>query len=142
MKFSYYQDPGHGWVKVQRKLLADLGILNQITGCSYQHGKFVYLEEDCDAGLFFKAFEKQNGSKPETVSKHTNKRSRIRGYQRFSVNHPPVLAGEVATGLKVTVHGKPFVVIGAYGRDWAIQCEESGINYSAKLNALTHRGEK
>jgi hypothetical protein len=47
----YHQDPGHGWIEVPARLLADLGIADKITRYSYQSrdGRTAYLEEDCDA---------------------------------------------------------------------------------------------
>jgi hypothetical protein len=48
--FTYYTDPGHGWVEVPLSLIHELGLTNKITPCSYQRGDTVYLEEDCDAG--------------------------------------------------------------------------------------------
>jgi hypothetical protein len=59
--FTFYADPGHGWLKVPRPLLKDLGIAGQISRFSYQNSGAVYLEEDCDAGLFKDAWEARNG---------------------------------------------------------------------------------
>ena len=55
MKFDVLTDPGHGWIKVPKKLLAELGIANKITPYSYMRGDFAYLEEDADASTFFEA---------------------------------------------------------------------------------------
>lgn len=57
MKLDYIMDPGHGWVKVKRSLLAKLEILPKITPFSYQRGEYVYLEEDLDAPCFRNAAE-------------------------------------------------------------------------------------
>jgi len=51
-KYRFISDPGHGWLEVPWKELADLGILPKVSQYSYQRGDMVYLEEDCDAGLF------------------------------------------------------------------------------------------
>ena len=56
--FTYYTDPGHGWVEVPRALLHELGIADKITGYSYQRGEDVFLEEDCDLSTFYRAMEK------------------------------------------------------------------------------------
>ena len=56
-KLHFYSDSRHGWLAVKRKLLHDLGIANQITVFSYQRGDTVYLEEDCDATLFYKTLK-------------------------------------------------------------------------------------
>ena len=54
LSFNYYQDPGHGWVEVDKQMLVDLGINELISDCSYVNDNKVYLEEDCDADLFLK----------------------------------------------------------------------------------------
>lgn len=50
-----YADGGHSWLKVKRSELERLGIEHLISTCSYQRKDYVYLEEDCDAGLYLKA---------------------------------------------------------------------------------------
>lgn len=55
--YVYHHDAGHGWLAVKRAELIDLGIIEQITGHSYQRGATVYLEEDDDAPLFAQAKE-------------------------------------------------------------------------------------
>jgi len=54
-KYRFISDPGHAWLEVPRAELVELGILNKVSQYSYQHGDMVYLEEDCDAGLFIDA---------------------------------------------------------------------------------------
>jgi hypothetical protein len=39
MKFDYIMDPGHGWLKVPKALLAQLGIADKISPYSYQRGE-------------------------------------------------------------------------------------------------------
>jgi hypothetical protein len=82
MTFNYYTDPGHGWVKVSRKLLIKLGIENKISGYSYQRGESVYLEEDSDMSLLMNAFQ-LHGKELELNRYHTNRSSKIRSYQSF-----------------------------------------------------------
>ena len=52
-KYQYFQDPGHGWIAVPLTELKALGISEQISSYSYIMGATVYLEEDCDAALWF-----------------------------------------------------------------------------------------
>lgn len=78
----YYTDPGHGWFAVKRAELAVLGILGQVSHYSYQRGRTVYLEEDCDATLYFTA-HKAAGTVPPYIEKHTDKRHPIRSYSTF-----------------------------------------------------------
>jgi hypothetical protein len=82
LKFKYYQDPGHGWVAVKRELVEKLGLKFTISHYSYQKGKTVYLEEDCDAHLLVDAL-KQRGMRVELIDKHTNLRSPIRSYEPY-----------------------------------------------------------
>ena len=79
MKFDFYSDPGHGWVKVSKELLAKLGISHKISQYSYQRGNFAYLEEDCDANLFVQAME-AHGLPFSFRDHNTNQMSRIRNY--------------------------------------------------------------
>ena len=53
--FTFYSDPGHGWLAVPRALLHDLGIADEITPYSYQRLDTVFLEEDCDLSTFTRA---------------------------------------------------------------------------------------
>ena len=82
MKFIKYDDPGHGWLKVSRKFLMQIGIADKISSCSYMRGDFVYLEEDCDLTLFVKKMEELGKSVDMPVS-NTNKYSKIRGYDSY-----------------------------------------------------------
>lgn len=76
--YTIYEDSGHAWAKVPRKLLAQLGLLPQISHYSYQRGDFVYLEEDCDLTLFCNA---KPDAKFKTVRSDS---SRVRSYDSFS----------------------------------------------------------
>jgi len=76
---KFYSDPGHGWIAVKYDLLQQLNIAHKITSFSYQKGKTVYLEEDCDAYLFVQEMKK-NGVEVIPDCKYTNNRSPIRSY--------------------------------------------------------------
>lgn len=52
---TFYNDPSHGWLKVEFNDLKVLGILGAITGFSYRRGSEVYLEEDLDAQTYINA---------------------------------------------------------------------------------------
>ena len=82
MRILYYTDAGHGWFKVDRALLDKLGIAGDISPYSYQRKGSVYLEEDCDAGRLFKALDGE-GIPWTYKQSHTDKTSKIRGYQHF-----------------------------------------------------------
>lgn len=83
MKIKYYTDPGHGWGAVKRQILEDLGIAKQISSFSYQKGKTVYLEEDCDLPRLLTALSAR-GIWVEHVNRPTNRRSAIRSYAAYS----------------------------------------------------------
>lgn len=83
MKLFYYQDPGHGWIKVSQSLLNKLAINDKISSYSYMRKDYAYLEEDCDVGILFDALEKK-GIKYEVISKVSrNRSSKIRSYNRY-----------------------------------------------------------
>lgn len=80
--FDYYQDPSHGWVKIKKATLTELGIADKITSYSYQNGDDAYLEEDCDLATLLTALSAIN-VKPVFREHHTNHDSRIRTYQHY-----------------------------------------------------------
>ncbi|MFA6619459.1 MAG: hypothetical protein WCT23_10395 [Candidatus Neomarinimicrobiota bacterium] len=55
MSKTIYSDSGHAWLQVPRVELAQLGILEQISGYSYELDGMVYLEEDCDMPIYIEA---------------------------------------------------------------------------------------
>lgn len=82
MKFDFYSDPGHAWLKVPKQLLAKLGISSKITPYSYERGNFAYLEEDSDAYLFIKTM-KEHGFTVAFKEHFTNRSSKIRNYSSY-----------------------------------------------------------
>jgi len=83
--YKFYSDAGHGWVAVKRQELADLGILNQISSYSYQKGKTVYLEEDCDASLFVNKLKELDITYVFTDKICSKDYSPIRSYENFKL---------------------------------------------------------
>lgn len=53
--YLFISDPGHGWLKVPKGELKQLGISEKITPYSYMEELHAYLEEDYDLSLFFEA---------------------------------------------------------------------------------------
>jgi hypothetical protein len=96
--FTFYTDPGHGWLKVPFKTLVTLGIENDISSYSYMFGQFAYLEEDCDFSKFRDAMG-HAGNNFRIVDKQTNNESKIRSYRCYSVTQfqtmPKGIVGEV-----------------------------------------------
>jgi len=66
--------------------LMQLGIITQISSYSYMRGATAYLEEDCDASLFFNAYKDKYGTDPKHTYRHTNNRSPIRNYDSYNRN--------------------------------------------------------
>ena len=58
--FTFYEDPGHGWLEVPIELIRMYNLKDQITSYSYMDKDNVYLEEDCDAGVLLRHL-KANG---------------------------------------------------------------------------------
>lgn len=65
-KFTVIEDPGHAWLVVPMTLIRQLGIFDRITSYSFIGSEWTekgglkevgYLEEDCDAGVFIRAWE-------------------------------------------------------------------------------------
>ena len=84
--YKFYADPSHGWLAVKIEELMQLGIVTQISSYSYMRGATAYLEEDCDASLFFNAYKDKYGTDPKHTYKHTDNRSPIRNYDSYNRN--------------------------------------------------------
>lgn len=84
-KFNFYEDPGHGWLKVPLTLLKELQIEKDISYFSYYRKGHVYLEEDSDLLKFVNAMKKKNWTFSESNIKsfHTNRSSKIRSYDAY-----------------------------------------------------------
>jgi hypothetical protein len=64
--YTFFEDPGHGWMEVPVEDLQELGVdLDTISDCSYHNNDVVYLEEDCDAGIFMEAYKTKYGELPK-----------------------------------------------------------------------------
>lgn len=92
MKFDFYADTGHGWLKVKTKDLIKLNIAQRITSCSYLSatGEYAFLEEDCDFATFVVAWQTYTGEKWRFTDDHVryhhgNKSSKIRNYQPYVI---------------------------------------------------------
>lgn len=81
--FTYYTDPGHGWIEVSIPDLMELGLQPaDFSQYSYRSGDYVYLEEDCDAGVFVSTWRLLKGYEPKFREVHTDTDSIIRSYPR------------------------------------------------------------
>lgn len=64
--YTLWSDPGHAWLEVTLDELKMLGIVDRISYFSYidKVKNNVYLEEDCDLGVFVEKYEKVFGVSP------------------------------------------------------------------------------
>jgi len=90
MTLNYYQDPGHGWVKIKLTKLKELGIDQKITYFSYMRSDYAYLEEDCDLTTLIKACE-DKGIVLYFRDHHSNRDSKIRNYQSYYYGNPEMV---------------------------------------------------
>ena len=92
--FQFVADPGHGWLRVPRCMLHELGIERRVSTCSYQireNSEFVWLEEDCDASLFFNMYVEKYGDRPVIKYRHTNRDAAMRRYLRYACSLEEVI---------------------------------------------------
>lgn len=77
MKLQFLSDAGHGWLKVPYHLLRDWGINRQISAYSHAGKRWVYLEEDCDAGVFLDE-AKRRGVGVQVIAREPVNHSHVR----------------------------------------------------------------
>ena len=84
-----YEDPGHAWCKVSRTDKVFQMIAKEVTHFSYENGNSVYLEEDCDLGLYYNKLV-ELGYEIKWKYNHTPKDdlSPIRNYAPYSYKEP------------------------------------------------------
>ena len=89
VKRNFHTDPGHGWLEVKYSELKDLGIEDKISSYSYIKDDAVYLEEDCDAAVYFDAM-KAKGKEIEFIELNEPvKYHKIRQYKSYNmIKHP------------------------------------------------------
>ncbi len=89
--FKHFTDPGHGWFKVSRKMLFKMDLLEKISSFSYHKGDWVYLEEDCDATIFFDRYKELFGEQYtiKITQNISDNPSSIRYYEPFQMGFPP-----------------------------------------------------
>jgi hypothetical protein len=80
--FTFYEDPGHGWLEVDKADLKDLGVTDKVSGYSYVKGTSVYLEEDSDMWVFMDAFKSKYGDYPQRVTVY-QETTPIRRYREY-----------------------------------------------------------
>ena len=68
-EYTFYEDPGHGWLAVPLTDLILLGLQCAVSEYSYydESTDYVYLEEDCDAPRFVRAYKYDFGREPKCL---------------------------------------------------------------------------
>ena len=92
MKYSFYSDPSHGWMKVSIEEINQLAITQDISANSFISacGKYAFLEKDNDAQIFIQAvlaadwFQDFDAVRQCTKTFHTDFPSFIRNLDSFS----------------------------------------------------------
>jgi hypothetical protein len=102
LTLPYYQDPGHGWVRVSVGLLHGLKIAHLITPYSYRRGDHAYLEEDGDLSQLLTAAAAA-GITVKLKQHHTNKQSKIRSYSPY---YTPTTQAAAEAALKARIQAQ------------------------------------
>lgn len=79
--YTFFEDPGHGWLAVSIEELKRLGIAAKISDYSYRKGEIAFLEEDCDFTTFAQA--KEAAGEPFTYRTVHQDPTPIRNYNRY-----------------------------------------------------------
>jgi len=115
-KYTFINDPGHGWLSVPLSDIQALGIADHISSYSYMSPTRAYLEEDCDASLFINAAKAVNWQYQIRESYTENWKGRYRwpSFNAYFVNNPFQHGSSVAfhNGTQGTVikQGKRFFI--------------------------------
>lgn len=82
--FTFFCDPGHGWLRVTLADCAAVGLsADSFSSYSYRDDFYLYLEEDCDASKFVAAYVAKYEAMPATKESHSNGESAIRRKPRL-----------------------------------------------------------
>jgi hypothetical protein len=81
--FKFHEDPGHGWVEVTLKELRELNIADKITRYSYWKKGVAFLEEDCDASVFFDAYVDKHKENPKFERVYHNYEAPCRNFESY-----------------------------------------------------------
>jgi len=82
--FTFYSDPGHGWLAVAYSDVLAAGLdLTSFSHYSYVKGQTLFLEEDLDAGIFLKAWKALGFTVKIKEENEPNRDSFVRGLSRI-----------------------------------------------------------
>jgi len=80
--YIFTSDPGHGWLRVLKTEIKP--IQDKISKHSYMNGKYVYLEEDCDAGIFMLHKWGSYDEAHKHIKDNSVETTKIRSYEQYS----------------------------------------------------------
>jgi hypothetical protein len=104
LTLNFYTDPGHGWAKVNKKVLNDLGIAEDISAYSYMRGDYAYLEEDCDLGRLMAAAQAAGINLKLREQCSRERSSKIRSYRPYRT-YTQAAAAEAALKARIRAQG-------------------------------------
>lgn len=97
--FTIFADSGHAWLKISSLIIEREGLSPALDFSQYSYWKrdskgelYLYLEEDCDAGVFLATYYGNHKAMPRVKTRHCNGQSKIRGFnhlprgERFDAN--------------------------------------------------------
>ena len=86
--FRFISDGGHAWLRVPHKVIADVELSpKSFSRYSYIDHEYMYLEEDCDAGVFITAYLAKYKHEP-AFSHVATERAHIREKRRNVGGYP------------------------------------------------------
>jgi len=85
ISIKVFADPGHAWARFPKSKLVTLGIADKISTYSYMNGSNAFLEEDCDLSTLISALRAKGYTDIKFNESHTNKQSKIRGYNTYRI---------------------------------------------------------
>jgi hypothetical protein len=137
----HHNDPGHGWIAVKRKELEELGIADKISRFSYQNGGTVYLEEDCDLGVYLQAYaQRMRGEySPEIVKELVQFKdsyrevSPVRSYASYRAK---IILPEA--GKEIGLYGKRYTleILDEHTGKWIIRAKDTGQRFNLSKKQL------
>jgi hypothetical protein len=88
-KLTFYTDPAHGWLEVNRADLDALDIAHKVSRYSYERADRVYLEEDGDAALYLEAAKAKGWILTMAEKNEPHNDSPVRSYPRYQPRVTP-----------------------------------------------------
>lgn len=122
----------HGYLSVSKKVIEQLGIQNEISGYSGHNLTRVYLEEDADALLFFKAVA-EKGLNVEVKYSYNVNFSITHNYNHKYFNWKPEKGAEIV----FNGYEKPFTITSIVKN--SIIVDYAGFKYKMSLGAIFNR---